>query len=104
MIICVVHGLEYLHARSIIHRDIKPDNIFRMDGEYKIGDLNVSKLKSSNRQELTQVGTPSYASPEIWENANYDNKCDVWSLGCVAYEMAMLSLPFVGRGMAELYT
>jgi serine/threonine protein kinase len=63
MIISIVHGLGYLHDRSIMHRDIKPDNIFITKGDFKIGDLNVSKLQSSNLQKLTQVGTPSYASP-----------------------------------------
>jgi NIMA (never in mitosis gene a)-related kinase len=49
------------------------------------------------------VGTPYYASPEIWNNSQYDSKCDVWSLGCVAYQMAALRLPFEAKGMDKLY-
>ena len=47
----------------MIHRDIKPDNIFISEGKYKIGDLNVSRVLGDEKQKLTQIGTPFYASP-----------------------------------------
>jgi len=58
------------------------------DGTAKLGDLNVSKLTDQEGMNYTQTGTPYYASPEIWNDKAYDNKSDVWSLGCVIYEMA----------------
>jgi NIMA (never in mitosis gene a)-related kinase len=50
----------------------------------------------------TQTGTPYYASPEVWQDKPYNNKCDIWSLGCVFYEMAALSPPFKAKSMKDL--
>ena len=51
----------------------------------------------------TKIGTPYYTSPEVWEEKPYDNKSDVWSLGCVIYEMITLRPPFQAKSMEELY-
>lgn len=51
---------------------------------------------------MTQVGTPLYISPEIWNNKAYDYKTDIWSIGCLLYEMCTLNYPFLGRNMDEL--
>ena len=59
------------------------------DGTYKLGDLNVSKVLKKGLA-YTQTGTPYYASPEVWQDLPYDMKSDIWSLGCVIYEMAAL--------------
>lgn len=64
-----------------------------MRGEAKLGDLNVSKLAKKGLL-YTQTGTPYYASPEVWKEQPYDQKSDMWSLGCVIYEMATLHPPF----------
>ena len=50
-----------------------------------------------------QAGTPSYASPEIWNNKKYDTKSDIWSLGCILYEMLTLHLPFQAGNLDSLY-
>ncbi len=50
----------------------------------------------------TQTGTPYYASPEVWKDKPYDNKCDIWSLGCVFYELASLHPPFRAQSMKDL--
>lgn len=63
------------------------------DGTYKLGDMNVSKIITENLC-FTQTGTPYYASPEIWKDRPYDFKSDVWSLGCIVYEMCALHPPF----------
>lgn len=81
---------------------MKSENIFISDETYKIGDLNVSKVKK-NELKQTQTGTPYYASPEVWKDLPYDEKSDIWSLGCVLYEMATFRPPFVAGNMEELY-
>lgn len=78
---------------KIVHRDLKTANIFISNGNYKLGDLNVSKVTKKGFA-YTQTGTPYYASPEVWRNEAYNSMSDIWSLGCVIYEMATLKLPF----------
>ena len=89
----LLSGLDQIHQSNIIHRDIKPANVFFNDGVAQLGDLNVAKhLKDPFT--VTQTGTPYYASPEVWSEEPYNFKSDIWSLGCVLYEMAMLKPPF----------
>ncbi len=89
----LLSALRDLHAMAVVHRDLKPGNVFLSAGVYKIGDLNVSKVLHEP-MAVTQTGTPSYASPEIWLNQPYDRAVDVWSLGCVLFEMCALKAPF----------
>ena len=79
-----------------MHRDMKSANIFLFkDMQTKLGDLNVSKIvKQKDQLMSTQTGTPYYASPEVWKDKPYDKKSDIWSLGCVLYEMVTLKPPF----------
>ena len=89
-------GIYYLHNNNIIHRDLKSANIF-IDNENKayLGDYGVSKILGSVTITGTQIGTPYYMSPEIFNRNNYDKKVDMWSLGCILYEMIVLDNPFV---------
>lgn len=64
--------------------------------------MNVSKI-AKNGLLYTQTGTPYYASPEVWKDKPYDSKSDIWSLGCVIYEMATLKPPFRAEDMDGLY-
>jgi len=99
----LLKGLKALHDFKILHRDIKSANVFLFDGGIcKLGDLNVSKVARKGLG-YTQTGTPYYASPEVWEEKPYDNKSDVWSLGCVIYEMITLRPPFQAKSMEDLY-
>eukprot|EP01038_Epipyxis_sp_PR26KG_P009493 gene9493-12789_t len=95
-------ALHHLHDKGICHRDIKVANTFLgEDGSIKIGDMNVSKrLKQGQLQ--TQIGTPYYMSPEIWNNRPYDSSCDIWSLGCMIYELCTLRPPFTGDSFPAL--
>ena len=103
IIIQMTRGLKSLHDLKILHRDLKSANIFLFsDGTAKIGDLNVSKVARKGLG-YTQTGTPYYASPEVWDEKPYDNKSDIWSLGCVAYEMLTLHPPFRAKDMEQLY-
>lgn len=96
-------GLKSLHERKIMHRDFKSANVF-LDHEKnaKIGDLNVSKCTQANLAR-TQVGTPYYTSPEVWNHEMYNQKSDVWSLGCLIYELCALKLPFIAHDMSALF-
>jgi NIMA (never in mitosis gene a)-related kinase len=69
----------------------------------KLGDLNVSKVAKKGLMH-TQTGTPYYASPEVWLDKPYDNRSDIWSLGCVLYEMITLMPPFRAQSMQGLAT
>ena len=103
ILIQILEGINYLHKSKIIHRDLKSANIFlTKKGIVKIGDLNVSIIAKKNLA-VTQTGTPYYAAPEVWENESYNNKCDIWSIGCIVYEMAALHVPFRGTSIHQLY-
>lgn len=85
-----------------MHRDIKCANIFFHNGSVKLGDLNIAK-HMKDPFTSTQTGTPYYASPEIWNQIPYSFSSDIWSLGCVLYEMTMLKAPFKAKTTDELY-
>lgn len=88
----------------MLHRDLKSANVFlTKDNDVKLGDLNVSKVAKYGGLLLTQTGTPYYASPEVWKDSPYDNKSDIWSLGCILYEMVTLKPPFRSSSMDGLY-
>ncbi|XP_045910734.1 serine/threonine-protein kinase Nek5-like isoform X2 [Micropterus dolomieu] len=98
-------GLKHIHDRKILHRDIKAQNIFLTSGgmKAKLGDFGIARMLN-NTMELarTCVGTPYYLSPEICESRPYNNKTDIWSLGCVLYELCALRHPFEGSSLRQL--
>lgn len=69
----------------------------------KLGDMNVSKV-IKNIFAYTQTGTPFYASPEVWREDPYDVKTDIWSLGCLMFELCMLRPPFDASNLDELFS
>lgn len=100
----MVRGLKALHDLKICHRDIKCANLFlTKSGLVKLGDLNVSKVAKRGMLR-TQTGTPYYACPEVWKDMPYDHRSDIWSLGCVLYEMIAQVPPFRATTMKGLYT
>ncbi|XP_075840634.1 serine/threonine-protein kinase Nek5 isoform X2 [Microtus pennsylvanicus] len=98
-------GLKHIHDRKILHRDIKSQNIFLSKNGMvaKLGDFGTARALN-NSMELAQTcaGTPYYLSPEICQNRPYNNKTDIWSLGCVLYELCTLKHPFESNNLHHL--
>ncbi|XDV40687.1 hypothetical protein PO909_009719, partial [Leuciscus waleckii] len=91
-------GVHYIHQRRILHRDLKAKNIFLRKNIVKIGDFGVScLLMGSCDLATTFTGTPYYMSPEALSHRGYDSKSDIWSLGCILYEMCCLVHAFEGQ-------
>ncbi|XP_017316624.1 serine/threonine-protein kinase Nek1 isoform X3 [Ictalurus punctatus] len=97
-------ALKHVHDRKILHRDIKSQNIFlTKDGTVQLGDFGIARVLSSTVElARTCIGTPYYLSPEICENKPYNNKSDIWALGCVLYEMCTLKHAFEAGNMKNL--
>ena len=99
----LVDALSYVHSFRVIHRDLKTSNIFLKRGRALLGDFGMSKVfEGSIQAAMTIVGTPFYMSPEICQNQLYNYKSDIWSLGCVLYELCALKHPFVADGILAL--
>ena len=101
------YGIKYLHDNNIMHRDLKPANIL-LDDKIKptkviIIDFGVSIINTNNDNLAnTIIGTPYFMCPELCENKKYSNKCDVWALGCILYELVTLEKPFQAQNIQLL--
>ena len=87
---------ESQNPQKILHRDLKPGNIF-LDGnsDVKLGDFGLARVMNQESQfAFTHVGTPYYMSPEQIHDQKYNEKSDIWSLGCIIYELCALHPPF----------
>lgn len=98
-------ALYYCHyRRGLLHRDIKVQNIFlTADGNVKLGDFGIAKvLEATTEMALTVVGSPYSISPEICQNLPYNYKSDIWSLGCVLFELCTLRHVFEGANLLAI--
>ncbi|KAI5092482.1 serine/threonine-protein kinase Nek11, partial [Silurus meridionalis] len=96
-------GVDYMHQRRILHRDLKTKNVFLKKNAVKIGDFGVScLLMGSCDLATTFTGTPYYMSPETLGHHGYDSKSDMWSLGCILYEMCCLKHAFDGHNFLSV--
>ena len=103
LFIQIVIGLADLHNMKILHRDLKTSNIFLTKNyDVKIGDLGVAKKLSNNDFTKTVIGTPYYLSPEICKEKPYNEKSDIWALGCILYELCTFKHPFDSTNQAAL--
>ncbi|CAG9464212.1 unnamed protein product [Pedinophyceae sp. YPF-701] len=95
----IAEGVLHLHSHRIIHRDLKPANVLvGSKGELKVADLGLGRLLGEESvAALSKVGTPYYVSPEVVAGVGHDWQSDVWSLGCILYELAALRSPFEGK-------
>ncbi|CAD8150243.1 unnamed protein product [Paramecium octaurelia] len=102
-LIQITLGLAFLHKNKVLHRDIKSMNIFLSKDQVRIGDLGVAKLlNDQNNFARTMVGTPYYLSPEMCEEKPYNEKSDIWALGCVIYELCTFKHPFEANSQGAL--
>lgn len=91
-------GLEAAHARNIVHRDIKPQNIIiSTDGKVKLSDFGIARVASSNTISSNAMGSVHYSSPEQVRGGYSDAKSDIYSLGITLYEMVTGRVPFDGE-------
>jgi serine/threonine-protein kinase ULK/ATG1 len=102
----LIDGLSFLNDRKIIHRDLKPQNILltkkSRDALVKIADFGFVKQLEEMDVAGTICGTPLYMAPEIVNRLEYDSKVDMWSLGCIVYEMLVGQATFLGKNQSDV--
>ncbi|CAB3409252.1 unnamed protein product [Caenorhabditis bovis] len=102
---CVLEGLEYLHRKNIVYRDLKPENcLLANDGYLKLADFGFAKKLASGRKTWTFCGTPEYVSPEIILNKGHDQAADYWALGIYICELMLGRPPFQANDPMKTYT
>ena len=106
IIMKVLHAISYCHSRGITHRDLKPENILfetlEQDSEIKLIDFGLSRKYYINEKMHTILGTPYYVAPEVLQG-EYDEKCDIWSIGALTYIMLCGDPPFKGTSNNEIF-
>mmetsp|Transcript_5374 Transcript_5374/g.16609 ORF Transcript_5374/g.16609 Transcript_5374/m.16609 type:complete len:945 (+) Transcript_5374:136-2970(+) len=97
-------ALKYLHSKHILHRDLKPSNLFLTKaGDVRMGDFGISKVMTcTGAYAKTFVGTPYYLSPEVIQEKPYSWPADIWSMGCILYQLCALRVPFDAANITGL--
>lgn len=97
-------AMNYVHDKKILHRDLKTQNIFlTSNNDIKIGDFGIARvLQHTYDCANTAIGTPYYLSPQICQQKPYNQKSDIWSLGCIFYQIATLNHAFDAQNMKSL--
>lgn len=101
----LVLAVAYIHGKNVLHRDLKAQNVFlTRKNVVKLGDFGISKALAGDDTANTACGTPESMSPEICRGEPYGKKSDIWSLGCILYEMIMCKRPFEASTLPEIFT
>jgi len=99
----IVSGYQSLFEKNVVHRDIKPANLIFNSDQLKICDLGFAKIvEEGGESSMTILGTPLYMSPQLLKCEKYTNKCDVWAMGFVFYEMLYGRPPWSGKSQMKL--
>ena len=104
----VAEALQHAHGRGVVHRDIKPGNIMLLSGHAVVTDFGIARaIAEAGGEQVTQtglaIGSPAYMSPEQSTGERpVDGRSDIYSLGCVLYEMLAGEPPFTGQSPLEL--
>ena len=100
----LVRALHFLHARRVMHRDLKPQNVLvASNGVIKLADFGFARTLSASTALLTSIkGTPLYMAPEIYQDRRYDPSADVWGLGVMLFELATGAPPFYAPSLQAL--
>ena len=103
-VLLAIHVIHNHKEGKILHRDIKPSNIFLdKDNNVKLGDFGLSReLSDQSKFAYSHVGTPYYMSPEQIDETKYNEKSDIWSLGCFLYELTTFHPPFEAKNQIML--
>ena len=103
IILNLCNGIKKIHNNNMIHRDLKPGNIFISDNyKIKIGDFGISKILDETNYAQTFAGTLLYMAPEMINGDKYTNKVDIWALGCIIYELCTLDYCFSDNNILKL--
>ncbi|XP_015607480.1 serine/threonine-protein kinase PLK1 isoform X2 [Cephus cinctus] len=100
----MVTGVAYIHSQKVVHRDLKPGNMFLSEHMIvKIGDFGLATRPDGQRRRVTICGTPNYIAPEVLYKQAYSYEADVWALGCILYALLVGQPPFETATLKETY-
>jgi len=94
--------MKTLQKHNIVHRDIKPDNILLHNGIIKLADFGFCQRIKNSQMLFEKLGSPLYMAPELLWEKPYDTRCDIYSIGCLVYELLYGKLPYVDMSIQGL--
>ena len=100
----LLEGIEYIHNKDIVYRDVKPENILiDVDGHLKIADFGLSKIIPKGKRSFSFCGSPEYMCPEILKGAGHDKRADIYCIGALLYELVVGFPPHFNTDHNEIY-